>query len=82
MDNLRFDSVLKCRLYRIIGGISALGKVEFQNFTTNDGCMLSQSTEIIFDLAANLLSLDRKRLTEVLTTRSIQPKGQCQNVIV
>lgn len=82
MDHLGFHSTLKCRVYQVVAGIYALGKVEFETNGINDGCMLSKSTETLFDLAANLLSLNRTKLAEVLTTRTIQPKGQRQDGIM
>lgn len=84
MNRLGFDIGVKFGIYQIIGGIYALNSVEFQTNVTSDGatCMVSQSSEKVFDLAVNLLSLNKKELTDILTTRSIQPIGQNQNVIV
>lgn len=82
MDYLGFDSVSKRALYQSLAGICALGRVKFQNVDTNDGCVISQLSKNVFEVAVNLLMLDPVKLTNILTTRSIQPKGKSHDVIV
>lgn len=77
--------MLKHQLYKTIAGIYALGKVQFENLNmtdpVTDGCKVSAPTENAFDIAEYLLCLKEGNLLEVLTTRSIKPRGRSLGII-
>lgn len=81
MDRLGFDESCKFQIYRILAGIFALGKMEFQAADSGEGCILTQCSEKSIAFATKLLSIDHANLLMVLTTRKIQAKGENQNVI-
>lgn len=78
IDRLGLDEYRKFQIYRILAGIYALGKIEFQAADSGEGCILTQSSEKSIAFAAKLLSIDHAHLLMVLTTRKI---GENQNVI-
>lgn len=81
IDRLNFDETRKLQLYRILAGIYALGKVKFQIADSGEGCILTHCSKKAIDFTSKLLSIDCERLSLVLTTRKIQPKGDIHNVI-
>lgn len=82
MFRLGFDAEAKIRIYQIIAGMFALNSVSFETNEMTSTTTVSQSSETVLHLAAHLLSLDKDELTNILTTRSILPKGQNQNAII
>lgn len=82
INRLGLGTAVKLGIWQIIAGLYALNSVEFQNDDATDDCTISPSSQQLLDLSAKLLSLNKNTLADVLTTRSIKPISQNQNMIV
>lgn len=71
--DLFFSQVKKNEIYQFLGGVFCLSKINFQNDASDYSTI---SSDHALDLAAQLLSFDRKELTDALTIRKMTLPGE------